>query len=120
MAFEKVFYWMALGLLVLGVYSNLAKQDSVWVRQFIQQPVQLADAISCRVADHAQILVSMLDDRSSSIDQPIQIRVARAQARAAGVNAAVRRGNLRLARVNAAMARYNANAVRLSAQGVLR
>ncbi len=120
MAFEKVFYWMALGLVVVGLYSKLARQDSLWVRQLIQQPVQLAEAISCRVADHAQTLAWQLTDRASSMDQALQIRVERSQARVACVNASVRRCNARMARVNAAMARFNANAVRLRAEGVLR
>ena len=120
MAFEKVFYWMALGLVVLGLHSKLEKEDSVWVRQLMQRPVQVAEAISCKVADRAEALAWTLNDRPSSIDRPLQIRVARTQARVACVNASVRRCNLRLARVNAAMARFNANAVRLRAEGVLR
>jgi hypothetical protein len=115
MASEKACYWLAVGILLLGLNGRFANLKETGAHRFFEQPAQWAEQVSRGLVVRAQI--AALESRKPPVQMAV---VVRAPERARCANAAVERRNLDLARVNAATARLQARLARIHAEGMWR
>jgi hypothetical protein len=114
MASEKACYWLALAILAMGMSGKFANRTGDWARGVFQVPLQRAELIADRVANHLDVATMRLDRHSETASVVVQVKAAQTQARIAYVNAAMDRRAA--ARLKAAMARLNAKMARLQAR----
>lgn len=82
MATEKALYWIALGVMAVGLGNSFMNHHQDFARNLGQHAMLIADSVSGRAAgqmDHAQV---MFDRTQASFDRS-QAEIARVQTRAA-------------------------------------
>jgi len=112
MASDKSMYWLAAGVLALGIGTRYGHDNSPnqWAVCAFQRTTGIFDRVTDRINSQVERNVMVLNDRQSCANDRAAAAVARAQARATEVMARREAAN---ARVQAAIARINSRVMRI-------
>jgi hypothetical protein len=103
MVSEKSLYWVALGVLALGLSHSFVGRNSGCIRAFAIRAAAVAQDLSVRAVDRVVMAEALL---------------GRSQATVAHTQAAVDRAQVRMAFVQTAVARRQAEMVRLQSERI--
>jgi hypothetical protein len=112
MASDKSMYWLAAGVLALGIGSRYGHGDTPneWVACAIHHTTEILDRATDRVGSQAERTVAVLSDHQNSANDRAEAALARAQARAAQLMA---RREAATSRMHAALARIDSGVTRV-------
>jgi hypothetical protein len=107
MASEKGWYWVALGVFLLGLVNGPLKGFDRFSEQAMEGYAALADTVSSRIADQVETAALMVNDRINGACDRTQARAMRIQERISLAQAAQ-------SRRQAAMVRMQADQIRIA------
>ena len=97
MASEKGLYWVAVGVLALGVTNSFVNRHGDWIHCLANHSMEIGDRFSSH-ADRLAAFANRAFDRSSANVERTQEAVVRAQNRVASVETLIARHQAELAR----------------------